>query len=128
MPTHISQQEIIEMRDIGRSLSDKGFVEIDTITGNVTWANEYVLRKSGYTLFQLTTMTVFDIVPEEFHDTTRNIISDIQKGRGFKFAIRPELSADNKLVWWYSVRVKTSQPYTWLRSEYLNTTERSGAE
>ena len=116
------------MRDIGRSLSDRGYLEVDTVTGTVTWANEYLLKKHGYSLSQAQSMTLFDMVPEEFHDPVRNTLADIQAGKGFKFAIRPIVTADGKLVWWYSVRVKTQQPYTWFRSEYLNTTERSGPE
>ena len=116
------------MRDIGRSLSDKGFFEVDVVTGNVTWANEFALTKYGFTLSELATMTVFDLVPEEFHDSVRNVISDLQSERGFRFTIRPGKTAAGKLIWWYSVRVKSRSPYTWFRSEYLNITERSGPE
>ena len=116
------------MRDIGRSLSDKGFFEVDVVTGHVTWANEYALSKYGYSLSDITTMTVFDLVPEEFHDSVRNVIADHQSDRGFKFTIRPGKTADNRLVWWYSVRLKSRSPYTWFRSEYLNTTDKVGSE
>lgn len=123
-----SQQEINEMRDIGRSLSDKGFFEIDVVTGTVTWANEFALKKYGFSLSDITSMTVFDLIPEEFHDSVRNVISDLQSDRGFKFTIRPGKNSEGRLVWWYSVRVKSRNPYTWFRSEYLNTTDAQGAE
>ncbi len=123
-----SQQEINEMRDIGRALSDKGFFEIDIVTGDISWANEFALKKLGYVMSELVTMTVFDIVPEEFHESVRNVVADLQSDRGFKFTIRPDKSASGKLIWWYSVRIKSKAPYAWFRSEYLNTTDSFGTE
>lgn len=116
------------MRDLGRSLKDQGFFEVDLSSGHVTWANDFVLDKFGYTLHQLQSMSVFDLVPEEMHEAVRNSIADQSHGKLFRFSIRPATSASGRLVWWYSVRVRAEHPLYWFRAEYLNTTDPKGPE
>lgn len=128
MPKSSNKVDTSAMRDLGRSLKDQGFFEADLVTGLISWANDFVLGKYGYSLSQLQSMTLFDLVPEEFHDELRNSVSDQTRGRLFRFSIRPGKSADGKLVWWYLVRVRADHPVYWYRGEYLNTTGKAGSE
>lgn len=116
------------MRDLGRSLTGQGFFEIDLVTGQAIWVNEYVLATTRYTLEQIHTMTVFDLTPPEFHEDVRNSIADQLNGKYHRFSIWPLRAADGRLVWWYSVRIRDSEDLFWYRAEYLNTTGRSGPE
>jgi len=120
--------EVEAMRDQGRALESQGFLEINLVSGHVGWANDFALSKYGFTLDQIQRLTVFDLVPEEFHDGLRNTISDQTKGRYHKFSIWPGRTSEGKYVWWYSVRVKAHHPLYWFRIEYLNTTAPEGAE
>lgn len=123
-----SLQEVNEMRDIGRSMSDRGFIEVNFSTGTISWVNEHMLKKLGYTLQQITSMSVFDVVPEEHHDISRGSIYDLQKNRAYRFSIRPILTADQKVSWWYSLKVSATSTTAWFKSELLMITEKSGPE
>lgn len=116
------------MRDLGRSLSEQGFFEVDLVSGHITWANDYALERTGYTFDQIRTFTVFDLVPEQFHESLRNTVSDQTQGKFHKFSMWPMQAASGDLVWWYSVRVKTVHPLYWYRCEYLNATGKTGPE
>ena len=123
-----SLSEVSSMRDIGRSLSDQGFLEIDLVSGHYSWSNDYILSQLGYTFDQLKSMTVFDIIPETFHESLRNVISDQTSGKFHKFSIWPMTSTSGDLVWWYSSKIKSQHPLYWFRCEYLNRTPKFGPE
>lgn len=116
------------MRRQGEELTDQGLVELNLMSGHVSWVNRAVLEKCGYTLDQVQSLTVFDLFPEDFHDGLRNTISDQTKGKFHKFSIWPWREGGGKVVWWYSVRVKAQHPLYWFRFEYLNTTGETGAD
>jgi hypothetical protein len=118
--------EIESLRDQGRALRDQGFMEINLISGYFTWANEFALNRYGITLEQLQKLTIFDLVPEEFHDDARNMVSDQTNGKFHKFSIWPGKSPAGQLIWWYSIRVKADSPFYWFKIEYLNTTDGHG--
>lgn len=128
MSKYSQNAEVSAMRDLGRSLKEQGFFEVDLSTGYVAWANDFGLQKLGLTLGQIQSMTVFDIVPHELHEAVRNTISDQVHGRSYRFSIRPSRATDGRLVWWYSVRVRAEHPLYWFRCEYLNTTGASGVD
>ncbi|MGH6878647.1 MAG: hypothetical protein ACREHV_14895 [Rhizomicrobium sp.] len=116
------------MRELGQSFIDKGFFEVNLVSGSIEWANEFALTKYGMTLDQLQAMTLYDMVPAEHHEALGSSIADESKGRTQKFSIWPGRSADGKLVWWYVTKVKSAHPFHWYRAEYLNTTEKKGSE
>ena len=128
MPKAAQSPDENAMRDLGKSLNGQGFFELDLISGHVVWTNEFALSTTGYSAEQIRSMTVFDLVPAEFHEEVRNSISDQLAGKYHKFSIWPVRAADGRLIWWYSVRVRDENPTFWYRAEYLNTTGRSGPE
>ena len=42
-----SQSTIMQMREEGRTQDDSGVFEIDLVENKVTWANDYVINRSG---------------------------------------------------------------------------------
>ena len=77
----ITSNEVEVIRDYGRSLNDRGFIEVNLISGEIVWANEFVLNTYGFKLEQLQGMTIFSVIPEKFHDWVRDMISDQTKGK-----------------------------------------------
>jgi hypothetical protein len=103
-------------------------MEVNLVSGYFSWANEYALDKYGITLEQLQRLTIFDLVPEEFHDDVRNTVSDQVNGKYHKFSIWPGKCQEGKLIWWYSTRVKVNGPSYWFKIEYLNITDGYGPQ
>jgi PAS domain S-box-containing protein len=116
------------MRNLGASLSDKGFFEIDLLSGSMTWMNPFALDSMGYSLEQVQSMTVFDIVLPEFQEAVTNVVSDTIAGRNHKYGIWPFKSGDGGIVWWYTVREKDDPPLYWYKAEFLGKTSRSGKD
>jgi hypothetical protein len=115
-----------EMREIGRSMSGKGFLEIDLSTGYVTWVNDFMLKKHELSLDMVRSRSVFEMTPEEFHDQLRDSISDQMNGKFFKFSIWPIKSENGRIMWWYLNRVNFHSSYFWYRCDFLSETEVSG--
>lgn len=116
------------MRDLGSSLADKGFFEFDLLSGHIAWANGYALIMMGYSIEQIQSMTVFDVVPPEFQESVTNVVSDTIAGKNHKYGIWPFRSADGDIVWWYTVREKDDAPIFWYRGELLGKTPKSGPD
>lgn len=128
MKTLISQQHINEMRDLGRATKEKGFFEIDMVSAQVTWVNEYVCFRWNQSLEDIQRTTLFEFIPNEFHEQLRSTMSEQVAGKYFKFSIWPTKDVDNRIVWWYVVRLRSENPFFWFRAEYLNTTDSYGQE
>jgi hypothetical protein len=124
----ITSNEIEVIRDYGRSLNDRGFIEVNLISGEIVWANEFVLNTYGFKLEQLQGMTIFSVIPEKFHDWVRDMISDQTKGKIHKLFIWPWKNSDGKLIWWYSELFDTNHPFYWFKMGHMNTTTESGPE
>jgi len=116
------------MRDTGKGLPEKGFFELDLMSSKIMWMNEFSLTKLGMNLEQAQSMTVYDVVPEEFHDSLSSFISDASSGRTSKFYIWPFRSSDMSVTWWYFARFKSDHPTHWFKAEFLNKTGKSGPE
>ena len=116
------------MRKLGDSLKTQGFFEIDFVDGHINWANEFALFKMGYKLDQLVTMSIFDIVPGEFHEHVRNYMADKHNEGGILYELWPFWSSNREITWWYSVEVGHEDPCIWLKSEYLDRTPRTGSK
>lgn len=112
------------MRDHGRSLNDQGFIEINFVSGDICWINEFVSKTCEFE--QLQNLTLYDVIPDRFHDSIRNAISDQVNGKFHKSSIWPLRNSNNQLVWWYSERVSVQHPLYWFKMEHMNTTPDSG--
>jgi hypothetical protein len=117
---------ISAMREIGRTMTDRGVFELSLSTGQITWANEFALQKLGYSLSDIQSMTIFDIVPLEFHEDVRNNISSSLSGKTNHFHIWPSKSTDAKIIWWYIFETKTHGSTQWTHGDYIQTTDASG--
>jgi len=124
----VSKSDIDSMRNLGSSLSDKGFFEIDLLSGSIAWMNQFSLDSMGYALEQIQSMTVFDVVPPEFQESVTNVVSDTIAGRNHKYGIWPFKSGDGGVVWWYTVREKDEPPLYWYKAEFLGKTAKAGKD
>lgn len=123
----MDRSSIQSMRKIGESLKDKGFFEIDFVDGRINWVNQFALLKMGYRLNEITTMSIFDIVPPEFHEYVRNYVTDRQNNTSL-YELWPFWSSDRSITWWYAIETNHEDPYIWLKSKYLNKTPQFGHE
>lgn len=123
-----SLTDLDSMRNLGASLADKGFFEMNFTTGQIAWTNEFALAKLGYTAEQAKGLTVFGIVPAEFHEPVTNVISDTLAGKNHKYGIWPFLSSSGEIVWWYTVRERDDAPAFWYKGECLGKTSRGGPD
>lgn len=118
-PHHI----IDEMRALGRSVKDQGFLEVNQVNGNVRWSNEFFLSKTGYTLDQIQRMAIFDVVPSIFH---QEITDRMQSSSPPKFSVVPIKTADRKIVWWFMIPVRKDAALEWSKGDFIQTTEEEG--
>ncbi len=116
------------MRNLGSSLADKGFLELDLLSGSISWLNQFALEVLGYSIDQARSMTVFDLVPAEFQESVSNVVSDTIGGKNHRYGVWPFKAADGDIVWWYTVRERDEPPLYWYRGEMLGKTPRFGRE
>jgi hypothetical protein len=128
MMDHNPELDQINMRNLGENLTDRGFFEINMVTGQILWVNDFCLTLLGYELEQIQCMSVYDIVLPEFREILRSSMYDRTKGKHFRHEILPIVDIKNDVIWWYVFEVKISQPLLWLRGEYLRRTPRVGSE
>lgn len=119
IPHHI----IDEMRAIGRSVKDQGFLEIDQVNGNFRWSNEFFLSKTGYSLDQIQRMSIFDVVPSAFH---QELTDRMQGSSSPKFSVVPVKTADRKIVWWFMIPVRKETALDWSKGDFIQITEEEG--
>lgn len=117
-----------EERDTGRNLEDKAVFEINYSTSSIDWANDFALEKLGYTLEQITSMSIFDLSPERFHEKVREDMASDIRDREKRFSILPLRSITGLVSWWYVYRIKSSLPKKWLSAEHLQDTAIIGPE
>jgi hypothetical protein len=117
-----------KMRKLGDTLKNQGFFEIDFIDGHINWVNQFALSKMGYQLNQIITMSIFDIVPGEFHEHVRNYMSDRHNDGGSYYELWPFWSSDREIVWWYAVETGHEDPCIWLKGDYLDKTPQIGSK
>ena len=117
-----------EERDIGRNLEDKAVLEINYSSSSIDWANDFALERLGYTLEQITSMSIFDLSPERFHEKIREDMASDVRDREKRFSILPLRSMTGSVSWWYVYRIKSSPPKKWLSAEHLQDTAVIGPE
>jgi hypothetical protein len=117
-----------EGRDLGKNMADQGVFEIDTSSGSVEWANDFALGVIGCSLEQLSSMSVFDLTPERFHESIRGDFAEEDTGRWRRFYILPTRTADGKVAWWYVFRTGAKESRRWAYAEHIQDTPQSGPE
>jgi hypothetical protein len=116
------------MRSLGESFLDKGFFEINLLSGSMVWINKFVLSSMGYTESQMKNLTIFDLIPRELQGSVSSTISDTMGGKSHKYNIWPLKTADGFILWWYAVLEKDVNPIFWFKGEYLSKTQTQGTE
>jgi len=116
-----------EMRDAGRLISDKALIEMNLDTGTLTWANDFALAKLGYTIEQFRTITIFELVPEDFHEQVRDNIAEQSAGNVSKFSLWPSVATNGRIVWWFAYQNKVEYPISWSFAECVQETDSEGA-
>lgn len=114
-----------DMRQFGESLIDKGLFEIDTDTGAIRWINSFVSHESGYQLSQVQSMSIYDLVPTQFHDNINTFISDLKENRQKHF-IFPEKTSEGKILWWFIIKTENKAPISWFQGETIVETNDKG--
>jgi hypothetical protein len=117
-----------EERDTGRNLEDKAVFEINYSSSSIDWANDFALEKLGYTLDQITSMSIFDLSPERFHEKIREDMASDARDRERRFSILPLRSMTGLVSWWYVYKIKSSLPKKWMSAEHLQDTAMIGPE
>lgn len=115
-----------KMRELGESILDKGMIEYNVETGSINWVNQFILNKTGYTLEQIKTISIFQLVPEQFHEKIKTSVSTIVRGKEPGSSIWPGKTTSGQISWWYLLQAKTQHPLRWSQCEYVQTTEPSG--
>jgi PAS domain S-box-containing protein len=120
----------MQMREEGRSQDDSGVFEIDLTENKISWANEYAVEHTGYTLDQIKHMTLFDLVPEEFHGKMQDVIAEVStRGsvrNGSPTSVWPVKTSGGKIIWWAVTKSVVEYPAVWLNGDHIQTTGTSG--
>jgi hypothetical protein len=122
MMAKINTTNTEEMRSLGRSLLDKGMVEYSIPSGEIAWCNSYVLDKIGHESQKTWDVSIFDMIPNEFHKKLKEHISNISSN-GSITSIWPVKTQSGKLSWWYVFQTKTYNSTRWIQVDYIQTTE-----
>lgn len=125
----LSPSLVLKMRDDGKG-AEIGAVELDLMSGSVTWVNEYALERLGYTLDQIQSMSVFDLVPEFAHGALQDMISDKTTRKSIDThaltRIWPLKTTTGKIVWWAIMKSRTEFPIIWAYGNHIQTTPVGG--
>lgn len=126
--THANTGDITdEMRSLGNSLADKGFLEFDTTSGSIEWANSYFLEQTKYEPEHLYSISLFDAISKEFHESLRNRLVDASEDKEFKPGIWPITVPTGEISWWYISGIRSQYSQQWVQGDLLQVTEPCGA-
>lgn len=120
------------MREEGRTQDDSGVFEIDLVENKVTWANDYVINRSGYTLDQIKHMTLFDLIPETFHGRMQDAMEEASKRKSddgvtpVATSIWPFKTTGGKIAWWAVTKTVIEYPTIWIYGDHIQTTGLTG--
>jgi hypothetical protein len=123
-----SYDEVDSMRKEGEALLDRGFFEVDLENGQMRWANTFALSHLGYTLGQLKALSIFDLVPAEYHELLNNSISNRREGKLYSSEILAMKTSQYDIIWWYSSDTKIKLPVLWMRSQFWNKTGKESSD
>ncbi len=113
---------------MGAAMADRGAFEVDTSSGSVEWVNDFALSIMGCSPEQVTSMSIFDMSPERFHDQIREDVAEVASGKSRRFFIFPTRTADGKVAWWYAFKVRNVDSRRWSYAEHIHVTPQSGPE
>jgi len=106
-------------------MKDRGAFEIDITSGSVEWINDFALGVMGCSPDQVSSMSVFDMSPERFHDQIRE---DLASDHGRRRYVFPTKKSDGRVAWWYTFKVVSSQSRRWMYADFIQDTPTSGSE
>lgn len=117
------------MREIGELLIEQGFMEINLGDGTIPWMNSHMLSILGYSIEQLKALTIYDLVPNDFHNILSNVLAEKIYGKDYRYGVLPFKASDNDIIWWYTIREKEDlkNKIWWYKSIQLDKTTRSGS-
>lgn len=115
-----------EMRSLGESMSDKGMIEYDLSTGELIWCNEYALNKIEYKSKGAWDLSIFDVIPNEFHSQLKKYVANITRGKDMGLSVWPTKTTSGDIAWWYVYQTKTQYPIRWAYLEYIQVTSTHG--
>jgi len=118
------EELVSRMRSHGRSLQDRAFVENDMETGDIRWANEFLLKKTGWTLADLQGLKVPDVLPERYHAEMK----ERKAGKRSKFFVFPFIGPDSRITWLLANDYEESGGLYWSIGKYLATTDKHGQD
>jgi archaellum component FlaC len=120
-----STEEVVQrMRSYGRSLQDRGFTEDSLEEGNFRWANDFILEKTGWTLSEIQSKLVADVLPERYLAE----LKERRAGKRSKFFIFPFKTADSRVSWWLARDYGELDSLHWSVAKFLSTTSSTGLD
>ncbi len=125
MSKQTNDRPVAERREDGSKMRDRGAFEIDTTSGSVEWINDFALEIMGCSPEQLSSMSVFDMSPERFHDQIRE---DLASEHGRRRYVFPTRKSDGRVAWWYTFKVVSSESRRWMYADFIQDTPTSGSE
>lgn len=120
-----STEELVsKMRSYGRSLPDRGFTEDSLEEGSFRWANEFLLEKTGWTLSEIQSKPVSDVLPERYLAE----LKERRAGKRSKFYVFPFKTSDGRVSWWLAKDYGEADSLHWAVAKFLSTTSSGGAD
>jgi len=120
---------------ISLAKSEKGlYVEVNLEAGNAPWMSQSTLKLIGYNETQLKAMSLYDMIPNEFHDSLSNTIIDGVNGREHKHNIWPFKCVDGDILWFYSSKENVNRSkdidksISWYKLSLINKTLKNGKD
>lgn len=102
-------------------------MELSLPDGGINWVNEFFLREAGLQASQLKGITVFELIPAEFHVQAREALAEKAAGRPFRPAIWPtRVPGSDRVTWWYAYQGRSVGTRHWSWMELIQTTGTSG--
>lgn len=116
-----------EIRAQGDATEDAAVVELSLPDGGMSWANEFFLKEQGVSIGALRGLSIFEMIPPEFHAQAREALAEKAAGRPFRPAIWPaRMPGSDKVSWWYVYQGKSSAARHWSWMELVQTTALTG--
>jgi hypothetical protein len=113
-----------ELRGLGELMKSEALLEDDLETAQMIWANSYLLEKTGYSLPELTSLRVDQILPTAFHEE----LAERRAGKRGQHYIFPFIAKGGSILWWLAQDLAERGPRHWSKGRLLHTTKNGGSE
>lgn len=97
-------------------------LETDLTTAAILWGNRRLLDVSGYSLDELSKLTVPQVMPSAFHE----VLSERRAGRRGALYVFPFIGKTGAVFWFLAWDLDERHPRHWARGRLLMQTEPSG--